>query len=107
MNLSELILEKIKQDHQGKENSCKRRYLLNYAHYFDPDLTDRKLRKIIKTIPVICTCERGYFIAISKEESDYSIEYLKKKIYPLWEDVKNIQLAYPQYYQDEQMELFQ
>lgn len=106
MNLSEIILVKIKKDHRGKENSCKRRYLLSYAHYFEPDLTDRKLRKLVKRIPKICTFERGYFIATSKEESDYSIEYLKKKIYPLWEDVKNIQLAYPEFYQDEQLRLF-
>ena len=106
MNLSEIILSKLRQQHEGKENAIKRKELLTYCQYFEPDLTDRKLRKLIKTIPIICTSERGYFIAISKEESDYSIEYLRKKIYPLWEDIKNIQLAYPEFYQDEQLRLF-
>jgi len=51
MNLSEIILEKIKADHQGKENSCKRRYLLSYARYFDPDLTDANFETFIANCP--------------------------------------------------------
>lgn len=105
--LSLLIAQEIETNHRGKENAIKRKDLLTYVHaYGDPEMTDRELRRTIKTIPIICTFERGYFVATSKEESDYSIEYLKKKIFPLWENIKNIQLAYPQYYQDEQMELF-
>lgn len=106
MTISEIVLEKIKTFHKGKENAIKRKDLLAFCQLYDSEITDRELRKTVKTIPIICTFERGYFVATSKEESDYSIEYLKKKIFPLWEDIKNIQLAYPQYYQDEQLELF-
>ena len=89
MNLSEIILEKIKADHQGKENSCKRRYLLSYARYFDPDLTDRQLRNIYCQLPVI-SCNDGIFWPIRKEELGGFKSYLKSKAIPLFNRYKMV-----------------
>jgi len=89
MSLSEIILEKIKADHQGKENSCKRRYLLSYARYFDPDLTDRQLRNIYCQLPV-ATCNEGIFWPIRKEELEGFQSYLKKKAIPLFNRYKMV-----------------
>jgi len=108
VSLSDIILNKIKRDHQGKENAIKRKDLLIYCKHFESEMMDRKMRILVKTLTRqgICPCEGGYFYANLKEESDYSIEYLKKKIFPLWEDIKQIQEAYPQFYKNEQLELF-
>ena len=89
MNISEIILEKIKADHQGKENACKRKYLLNYAHYFEPDLTDRQLRNIYCQLPVV-SCSAGIFWPIRKEELDEFEEYCRKKALPLFIRVKMV-----------------
>jgi len=89
MNLSEIILEKIKADHQGKENACKRRYLLSYARYFDPDLTDRQLRNIYCQLPV-ATCNEGIFWPIRSRELYEFQAYLKKKAIPLFNRYKMV-----------------
>lgn len=89
MNLSEIILSKIRSEHRGKENSIKRKYLLNYAHYFEPDLTDRELRNIYCQLPVISS-EQGIFWPIRKEELDEFEEYCRKKALPLFLRVKMV-----------------
>jgi len=57
--------------------------------------------------PEICSCEGGYYYDGGKADVDYSIEYLKKKAYPLFKKIRSRKRAYPQYYPDpDQMELF-
>ena len=89
MNLSEIILEKIKRDHRGKENSCKRRYLLSYARYFNPDLTDRQLRNIYCQLPVVSS-NVGIFWPICSSELDEFEKYCRKKALPLFNRVKMV-----------------
>ncbi len=74
MNLSEIILSKFRQQHEGKENAIKRKELLKYCQYFEPNLTDRELRNIYCQLPVISS-EVGIFWPIRKEELDEFEEY--------------------------------
>ena len=91
MNLSEIILEKIKKDHRGKENACKRRYLLSFCRqrFYEPEMTDRQLRNIYCQLPVISS-EAGIFWPIRKEELDEFEEYCRKKALPLFIRVKMV-----------------
>ena len=108
MIIPEIILDIIQKDHRGRENAIRREDLLRHIQHKSRDytLTDRRMREIVKSIPQICSCEKGYYLAGNKSDSDYAIEYLKKKIFPLWDDIKQIQEAYPEYYKGEQLELF-
>lgn len=89
MNLSGIILEKIKKVHQGKENSIKRRDLLIFAHLYNPDLTDRELRNIYCQLPVISS-EVGIFWPIRQSELDEFEAYCRKKALPLFNRVKMV-----------------
>ena len=89
MNLSEIILEKIKRDHMGKENSCKRKYLLSFCRFYEPGMTDRQLRNIYCQLPVISS-ETGIFWPIRKEELDELEVYCRKKALPLFNRVKMV-----------------
>jgi len=93
--------------HQGRNKAIKRETLLGYLQGIGyMDLEDRQLRKIIKDLKCICPSPEGYYVPLTKDEADYGIEYLKKKIYPLFEDIKNIRESYPQFYKGTQLELF-
>ena len=89
MNLSEIILRKIQSEHRGKEKSIKRKYLLNYAHYFQPELTDRELRNVYCQLPVISS-EVGIFWPIRQSELDEFEAYCRKKALPLFLRVKMV-----------------
>ena len=97
MNLSEIILGKIKRDHQGKENAITRKELLSYCNQLAnnryPDfwdfLTDRQLRNIYCQLPV-ATCNAGIFWPIRKEELYEFQTYLKKKAIPLFNRYKMV-----------------
>ena len=106
---TEIIIKIIMKGHKGKENAITRdklRHVLDLVYY--TDLPDRLLRRIVKTIPEICSSEHGYYISSSQSDYDDAIEYLKKKIYPLWTNIKNLQGAYPEYSKnDEQLDLFE
>ena len=85
MNLSEIILEKIKRDHQGKENAIKRKDLLTFIHLYEMGaLTDRELRNIYCQLPV-ATCEKGIFWPVTPEEKEEFRIYLRKKAIPLFD----------------------
>ena len=105
MTLPEIILSKLEREHRGINNAMRREDLLQYLWRYDPGMTDRIMRKLVKLNSRICSCEKGYYIAKHKHESDYSINYLKKKIFPLWDDIKRIQDAYPEFYEQGQLEL--
>ena len=90
MNLSEIILEKIKNFHRGKENAIKRKRLLggiNCVH--GVSLTDRELRNIYCQLPVISS-EAGIFWPIRQSELDEFEEYCRKKALPLFIRVKMV-----------------
>ncbi len=90
MNLSEIILEKIKTLHKGKEQAIKRKKLLSWCQYWhEPSLTDRELRNIYCQLPVISS-EAGIFWPIRKEELDEFEEYCRKKALPLFIRVKMV-----------------
>jgi len=106
---SEFYIEIIMKDHRGKRNALARERLRKILLYvYNINLTDREMRRIVKTMPEICSCNHGYYLADDQQDYDAAVEYLKKKIYPLWTDIKNLQEAYPEYSKgDEQLELFE
>ena len=88
-NLSQIILVKIKHNHQGKENAIKRKKLLKYCQFYEPSLTDRELRNIYCQLPVISS-EAGIFYPIRKSELDEFEAYMKRKALPLFIRVKMV-----------------
>ena len=97
MNLSEIILDKIKRDHRGKENAIKRKDLLLYCNFPRPHhppflfgvITDRELRNAYCQLPVISS-EAGIFWPIRQSELDEFEEYCRKKALPLFIRVKMV-----------------
>lgn len=89
MNLSEIILENIQRIHQGKENAIKRKDLLSYCRYFEPELTDRELRNIYCQLPLVSS-NAGIFWPICGSELDEFEEYCRKKALPLFMRVKMV-----------------
>ena len=109
MNLTSIILAKIKEQHRGKENAIKRRELLLYGRMFKPDLTDRELRLIYSELPV-CSSVRGIFWPVTGEELDEFYNYLRKKAYPLFARFKTVAKEHRKLLSEkhsEQMDLFQ
>ena len=92
MDLSEIILDKIKLYHRGKENAIKRKDLLSFCvkcgygeyPYLIASLTDRQLRNIYCQLPV-ATCEKGIFWPVTPEEKEEFRIYLRKKALPLFD----------------------
>jgi hypothetical protein len=107
MEIFDLILNLLTRHHIGIDSAIPRRALLNFCQDLDPDIDDREMRRIVKTIPKVCTCENGYYIARDKSEVEHSIRYLKKKIFPLWADINRLMKDYPEFFQGEQMSLFE
>jgi len=103
MNLSEIILEKIKKYYRGKENAIKRKDLLAIINcVYDIELTDRELRNIYCQLPVI-SCDKGIFYPTRISEVEEFRVYLRKKALPLferWQRVASI------HYKGKQLELF-
>ena len=90
MNLSKIILEEIKDYHQGKEDAIKRKDLLAIINFvYDIDLTDRELRNIYCQLPVISS-EAGIFWPIRQSELDEFEAYCRKKALPLFIRVKMV-----------------
>jgi len=100
-----LILSHIGGHHRGMENAIKRRDLLRMCRSIEPEITDREMRKIVEGIPRVCTCERGYYVAVKPDEVKHSSRYLRKKAYPLFDRANRIEGAYPEFFNG-QMELF-
>ena len=90
MNISEIILEKIKKHYQGKENAIKRKDLLDVINFvYDIGLTDRELRNIYCQLPVV-SCNAGIFWPIRPSELDEFEQYCRKKALPLFIRVKMV-----------------
>ena len=105
MNLPRLILKKLREEHMGRSFAIKREHLLSWLQDQGATIDDRAMRAIVETMPVICSCERGYFIADKPEDVEYSILYIKKKAIPLLKKIRDKKQAYPQFYTGEQLEL--
>ncbi len=101
MNISRLILRKLRQEHIGKDNAIKRKDLLSWLHEQGAEIEDREMRATVKTMPIICACEQGYFIAQSHNEVEYSIRYFHKKAMSLLKYVGDKKRAYPQFYSED------
>ncbi len=116
MNISRLILRKLREEHVGRPNAIKRYELLHWlcsegAYGFPgTDSDDREMRAIIETMPVICSCESGYYLARDGEEGyedvEYAVKYIHKKAMPLLVKIRRKKDAHPQFYKGEQRELF-
>lgn len=100
MNLSEVILDKIKRDHQGKENAITRKDLLRYCksyayRQYPHDLrsiygiSDRQLRNAYCQLPVISSAV-GIFWPTRQSELNEFEEYCRKKALPLFNRVKMV-----------------
>ena len=108
MSLKQAIQNKILLNHAGPENAIKRCVLLDYCRLFDDTITDRKMRIIVKSTenPKILSCENGYFVPREEEkegDAKRAITYLKKKAFPIFEDIQKIRA---EYLGSSQMELF-
>lgn len=89
MNLPEIILDEIKRFHRGKENAIKRDALLHFCQAFEPELTDREMRKIYSELPVVSS-NGGIFWPVRHEEIEEFEAYLKGKAKPLFKRFKMV-----------------
>jgi len=113
--MKEIILRLYKEHHSGKENAITRGnfvFKYNYQSLWEnkwdrwPDITDRQFRQIYSQLP-ICTCDKGGFYPIRKEEILEYRDYLRKKAIPLFERFNRVRDAYPELAKDvQQLELF-
>lgn len=108
MNISRLIMRKLREEHKGRNRAIKRYELLHWlcsegAYRFPGnDSDDREMRAIIETMPIICSCETGYYLAREGEKGDedvkYAIKYIEKKAMPLLVKIRRKKEAHPQFY---------
>ena len=100
MNISRLILRKLRTGHLGVDRAIKRKDLLSYLHEQGAKVEDREMRAVIEEIPVICSGPTGYFIAKSEAEVELAIQYLHKKAMPLLKKIRRKKEAHPQFYHE-------
>ena len=110
MNTSRLILRKLREEHVGRDKSIKRKDLLTWLWegvMIDKltESADREMRAIIETMPVICSCESGYYIAEDYEGVKYALDYISKKAMPLLVKMRRKKEAYPEYFKGNQGDL--
>lgn len=92
--------------HKGYMNALPRKKLLaDLQRLIDPEITDREMRLIASQTKGVLSCERGYYIARDdwegKEDCEHAKEYMKKKIFPLWDRIQKIEKDYPEFYDEE------
>jgi len=76
------ILMQYFQHRTGKENATPREQVLRFIRVYDPDIDDRRLRKLYCSLP-ICSCENGLFLPKRPEEVEEFKAYLMKGWGPL------------------------
>lgn len=85
------ILSIYKKHHSGRENAITRdRFLMRYF-----PISDRHFRNAYSQLP-ICTCDKGGFYPIRKEEIEDFREYMKKKAIPHFERFNRVRDAHPE-----------
>ncbi len=94
--LSAFLLDKLRRQHVGMAHAIQRRDLLAWCCAQGVEVTDRKLRYAVKDLGCVCCSAAGYYIPANTDEVKASVAYLKKKIFPLWEDIQALQRAYPE-----------
>jgi len=102
LQLSKLILEKIRHYHKGKVNAIKRADLLSYCQIFDLDLEDRHFRNIYTKLP-IATCSQGLFWPVTTEEKKEFKDFLYHRAISMFDRYKKFDKVH---LKGEQMELF-
>ncbi len=118
MNIPRLILKKLRENHIGRNRAIKRNRLLDWLYLqgafissgaTSPESEDRKMRAIIEKMPIICSCESGYYLAREGDEGyedvKYALSYISKKAMPLLVKIRRKKEAYPQFYKGKQMGL--
>lgn len=105
----EAILRFYKIYHSGKENAVTRKKFMSnlMVKSIYTELTDREFRRIYSRIP-ICTCAKGGFYPIRKEEIKEFRIYLRKKAIPLFNRYRQVHEAHSDLMGDEgQLGLFE
>lgn len=78
----------------GPDKAMKRSIVLICMAWAGEKITDRKMRDEIHKGGAICKCEKGYYLPRpdhKREDVQYCAEYLKKKIFPLWKYIKDLE----------------
>jgi len=97
----------------GKENAITRRKFIKrhrwhpkYKQWRLPIMSDRHFRQLYSQLP-ICTCDKGGYYPIRREEILEYRDYLRKKAIPLFQRYDMVCQAHPELIDDEgQIELF-
>ena len=102
MNEIQRYMLRILDDHRGPDRALRRKNLLIMLRMRWATTTDREMRRQAAATGYICKCERGYYLprkpagsAAEKQDVDYCVEYLKKKIFPIWEFIQLLRSKYP------------
>ena len=77
------MLFTIYNNHRGKDNAIKRERLLAFCRIFEPDISDREMRRLYSELPVIAD-ESGTYWPLTKDEVEDYKQYLRKKALPLF-----------------------
>jgi len=93
--LSRLLSLRLSTLHRGKENTIKRKDLLNFARYYEPKIEDRELRKIYSMLPVAC-CSKGIFWPVTEKELLELRSYFKKKAIAVFLRWNRIAASHPE-----------
>lgn len=88
----------------GRHAAVPHDILFQRIKLYDPDMTDREFRQTYSELP-ICSCERGLYIPIEKQDLIAFREYMKGKAIPLFDRVKKVWAAYPELNPDDSLQL--
>ena len=118
MNIQRLILRKLREECVGRLSAIKMKDLLDWLYdegAFICGVTklttaNRETREAIEIMPIICSCESGYYLVREGEEGyedvKYAIKYIEKKAMPLLVKMRRKKEAYPQFFKGDQGDLF-
>ena len=80
----DIMRTELLRNYPGKENAKLRSLLLTYCHYFEPGLTDRRMREIYSEIlPIAYTTQKdktGIYVVNSPEEVRKAVKTIEKTI---------------------------
>lgn len=105
MTPSDFILHTLRTHHRGKVRAITREALREYLREMGYEMSDRDLREIYSTLPVV-TCEHGIFWPETAAELQEYRSYLKAKAIPLFERWQRVAQAHPELIDARQGELF-